>query len=64
MATTLPAPVTLTIEGVRVVSELNEHGSECSRCPAFIWAEESVRTGVCHGCRSPGPQFVIREAGR
>lgn len=28
----------------------------CSRCPAFIWAPESLATGLCHGCRSAPPQ--------
>lgn len=27
----------------------------CSRCPAFIWTPQSVATGLCFGCRAPGP---------
>jgi hypothetical protein len=31
----------------------------CRMCPAFIWSDESIRTGLCHGCRSPGPAEVV-----
>lgn len=27
----------------------------CALCPAFIWAAESLLTGLCFGCRSLGP---------
>jgi hypothetical protein len=32
---------------------------ECARCPAFIWAPESLRTGLCFGCRAGGPTETI-----
>lgn len=31
----------------------------CTKCPAFLHAEESIRTGVCHGCRSGAPTMVV-----
>ncbi len=31
----------------------------CDMCPAFIHTEESLRTGRCHGCRSPKAEFLV-----
>lgn len=31
----------------------------CTKCPTFLHAEESVRTGLCHGCRSPSPETKV-----
>jgi hypothetical protein len=31
----------------------------CSRCPCFIWEPESLKAGLCHGCRSGPPAQVI-----
>lgn len=32
---------------------------ECSKCPAFLDAPESIATGLCHGCRSGPPEMVV-----
>lgn len=32
---------------------------ECSHCPAFIWAPESLASGLCAGCRSGPPEMVL-----
>lgn len=28
---------------------------ECRKCPAFLYSDESIVTGLCHGCRSTAP---------
>lgn len=32
---------------------------ECKKCPAFIFASESLSSGLCHGCRSGPPQMCL-----
>ena len=43
---------------------LAKYRPTCSRCPAFIIAPESLRTGMCLGCRSPGPEQVVTTPAR
>ncbi|VTS01729.1 unnamed protein product [Gemmata massiliana] len=33
----------------------------CLRCPAWLFAAESIATGLCHGCRSGPPEMRITE---
>lgn len=33
--------------------------AECKQCPAFIYAEESLRTGLCAGCRAGPPEMTV-----
>ena len=38
-----------------------ERFGTCSRCPAFTFAPESLRTGLCQGCRSAAPTQRVGE---
>lgn len=31
----------------------------CRLCPAFLLTADSLDTGLCHGCRAPGPTMFI-----
>lgn len=38
-----------------------ERFGACGQCPAFIWTQESLVTGLCAGCRAPKPEQRIEE---
>lgn len=44
------------------VTEPAGEAMQCSRCPAYLVAVESRRTGLCHGCRWPSPPAVRVDA--
>lgn len=31
----------------------------CTKCPAFLHSEDSIRSGLCHGCRSGPPETKV-----
>jgi FtsZ-binding cell division protein ZapB len=32
---------------------------ECKKCPAFIYSEDALSTGLCYGCRAPKAEQMI-----